>query len=59
MLIPISDNTIALHGPGADITCDDPDQEAREFFANSNATEKMMCVVSKLVDIEFKKHQDE
>ena len=59
MLIPISDDTIALNGPQADIICDDPDQEAREYFANSNATEKMMCVVSKLVDIEFKKHQDE
>ena len=56
MLIPISDGSIALNGPQADIICDDPDQEAREYFANSNATEKMMCVVSKLVDIEFKKH---
>lgn len=29
MLIPMSDSSIALNGPGADITCDDPDQTAR------------------------------
>jgi hypothetical protein len=58
MLIPINNSTMALNEPG-NITCDDPDIETRTFFEQSDASQKMMCVVSKLVDIEFKKHQDE